>query len=370
MKKLVVFLILIMIFALPVAANESVYGEQIEASGADELSDALPDETRRLMENFGIGGVEDISEGLFTPQNIFENIFQFLKDGAKAPAKTGITALVLIIIFGAFSGFKREGEVFYTAELVLTVAIALSVIVPLFGVIQTVSEALKGASVFLFSFIPVFAVIITATGAVSTGSVAMATLMFAAQCVSAFASFGVVPLSSAYLSLSCCSAVSGQNVAGEIGQTVKKAAMWILSLMLTIFSGVLALQTTLAGAGDTLAIRTGKFVIGTLVPVVGGALSEALSTLCGSAELLKGSVAVYGIVALCLTALPVVVELILYRFWVFVCSFAAGVFSQQKTRTVLTAIDGVLSILVNILLLTSVTFVICLIIVTKAVGGK
>ena len=370
MKKIVLFFILMLLFALPVSANEEVYSEQLEKSGAVNLQNALPDETKSLMENFGIYGVEDISQELLTPQNIFKHIFSFLKSGAKAPAKTGITALVLIILFGAFSGFKREGEVFDTVELVLTVAVALSVIVPLFYVIQSVSEALKGASVFLFSFIPVFGVIITATGAVVTGSAAMATLMFAAQCVSAFASFGVVPLSSAYLSLSCCSAVSGLNVAGDIGQTVKKAAMWILSLVLTIFSGVLALQTTLAGTGDTLAIRTGKFVIGTLVPVVGGTLSEALSTLCGSAEVLKGSVAVYGIVALCLAVLPVVVELLLYRFWVFVCSFAAGVFSQQKTKTVLTAVDGVLSILTNILLLTSVTFVICLIIITKAVGGK
>lgn len=370
MKKLILFFILIMVFALPVSASENVIFEQAERSGANSLEEALPEETRELMKEFGAKNSHNLSPELFTPQNIFSHVFSFLKDGAKAPAKTGITALVLIILFGAFTGFKREGEVYDTAELVLTVAVALSVLSPLFSVIQSVSSALKGASVFLFSFIPVFAVIITATGAVTTGTTASATLMFAAQCVSAFATFGVIPLSSSFLSLSLCSSVSTLNVAGDIGQTVKKAAMWALAFVLTIFSGVLALQTTLSGAGDTLAIRTGKFVIGTLVPVVGGALSEAFSTLCGSAELLKGSVAVYGIVAVCLCLLPVIVELLLYRFWLFVCSFAAGVFSQSKTKAVIIAADSVISILVSILLFTTVTFVLCLLIITKAVGAK
>lgn len=370
MKKLVVFFVLMIIFALPVSASEDVLSQQFEKSGANGLQDALPDETRKLMEDFGFDSAESLSPEAFTPQNIFAHIFSFLKDGAKTPAKTGITALLLIILFGAFSGFKREGEVYDTAELVLTASVSLSVLAPLITVIGSVSSALKAASVFLFSFIPVFAVIITATGAVSTGAVASATLMFAAQCVSAFATFGVIPLSSSFLSLSLCSSVSTLNVAGDIGQTVKKAAMWTLALVLTIFSGVLALQTTLSGAGDTLAIRTGKFVIGTLVPVVGGALSEAFSTLCGSAELLKGSVAVYGIAAVCLCLLPVIVELLLYRFWLFVCSFAAGIFSQSKTKTVLSAADSVLSILISVLLFTTVTFVLCLLIITKAVGGK
>ena len=103
---------------------------------------------------------------------------------------------------------------------------------------------------------------------------------------------------------------------------------------------------------------------------MGATLSEAISTFCGSAELLKGSMAVYGIVALCLCLLPVLVELLLYRFWLFVCSFVAGVFSSQRVKAVITAIDGVLSVLISILLFTSVTFVLCLIIITKAVGGR
>ena len=370
MKKLVLILVLLMVFALPVSATEVHFNEQAEKSGATKLDDALPQNVKQLLSDFGIKSGENLSPEVFTPQNIFSHIFTFLKDGAKAPAKTGMMALVLIILFGAFSGFKREGEVYDTAELVLTVAVALGVLTPLFTVIESVSNALKGASVFLFSFIPVFAIIVTASGAVSTGAVASSTLMFAAQCVSAFATFGVIPLSSAYLSNSLCASPSNLNIAGDIGQTVKKAAMWILGLILTIFSGVLALQTTLSGAGDTLAIRTGKFVVGTLVPVVGGALSEALSTLCGSAELLRGSVAVYGIVAICLCLLPVLAELLLYRFWLFVCGFAAGIFSQQKTKAVISAADSVLSILISILLFTTVTFVLCLLIITKAVGSK
>lgn len=50
-------LLLPVLLALPVAAEEAdtaqIYGEQLEASGADDLIDTLPEETRRFMEGLG-----------------------------------------------------------------------------------------------------------------------------------------------------------------------------------------------------------------------------------------------------------------------------------------------------------------------------
>lgn len=66
MKRLKRFFFLLLLLpvllALPAAAAEAdtaqIYGEQLEASGADDLIDTLPEETRRFMEGLGITSLQ------------------------------------------------------------------------------------------------------------------------------------------------------------------------------------------------------------------------------------------------------------------------------------------------------------------------
>ena len=53
MKRiLITVVILIFVFAVPVSAD--VYSEQLELSGAQEIDNALPDDTERLLSDLGL----------------------------------------------------------------------------------------------------------------------------------------------------------------------------------------------------------------------------------------------------------------------------------------------------------------------------
>ena len=137
---------------------------------------------------------------------------------------------------------------------------------------------------------------------------------------------------------------------------------------MTVYIGVLTLQTTVNSAADGLALRTGRFLVGNFVPVVGGALSEALVTVQSSMSLLRSSVGAYGALVLVITILPVVIELCLWRLTLLVCSSVAALFGLDRSASLLKCTDAALSFLLGILLCCSAAFIVSLA-VTVSVGG-
>ena len=133
-----------------------------------------------------------------------------------------------------------------------------------------------------------------------------------------------------------------------------------MSFISTVFLGVLSIQTVVNAHADNLSMRTAKFIIGSAVPVAGGVLSEALGTLTASVSLLKSSVGIYGVIICCLIFLPIIIELILWRFSLWVADFVSLQFSLSKISSLLQSIDAVLSILIGVILLTAAMFIISL----------
>jgi len=369
MKKIILILILLLLFSLPVCAEESTGSAQLRLPNTHELNELLPTDAAEILNEAEIDINDPDMVKRITVRGVFSHIVEFIKTGGKAPAKTGVCILGIIILTAALSCIRGEGEISAATQTVCTAAVAGAVLLPLYSLIESTASAIKGTGIFMNGFVPVFAGIVTLSGNVTTSTLSSATLLAAAQGLSYFASFGVVPLMCAYLALSCCCSVSPLMAATGLSESVKKLAMWILSLIITLFTGVMSIQTMLSGASDSMAMRTGKFLIGSLIPLGGPALSEAASTLVGSADVLKHTAGIYAVIAVCACVLPLVIQLLLYRLWLFVSDIAAGLFSVGPIRTVVKAADSVLSVLISLVLFTAALFIICVLIVVKA-GGK
>lgn len=81
----------------------------------------------------------------------------------------------------------------------------------------------------------------------------------------------------------------------EFSALFQKAHKMLLALSMTLFSGMLAISRFAALSFDSLAARGIKFAVSATVPVVGGSLAEAMSSVAGSAMLLKNAVGIAGV---------------------------------------------------------------------------
>ena len=368
-KKILLVLFLIFIFSINVNAEENdIYKEQLEISKADELSDTLPHNIQEYLEQYSI----DLSDYNWVNnigyQNVFSHIWYFLSGGAKTQLASFGCVLGIILLSAALLG-NSGGSINQTVAYVTVISVAALLVAPLLSSINSCVEALKGCAVFISAFVPVFASILAAGGKVATSVSMSALLLGAANGMTYIANYVIVPLISGYLAVSISSSVSPLVNNSGLSESIKKVVFWIISLTSTIFVGILGIQTAVNASADNLSMKTARFIIGSAIPVTGGVLSEALSTLTASISLLKSSVGIYGVIVCCLFFLPILCELLIWRLGLFGTIFVSNIFSLPKLSGLLKAIDTVLSVLIGIILISCAMFVLSLTVVLNNGGS-
>lgn len=369
MKRIVIaFVIVLCLLCCGQASAEEVnindiYSEQFKASGAEDLSDSLPDEVKEKLDEIDISSSDISWTEYFTPQNIFQNMWSFIKGGGKRPLSSLVSLLAVLLFSSAIEGFYSENK---TVKYVVSIGVTAVVVLPVASTINACVSAVSSAGVFMLSFVPVFAAILVSRGKSVTAAGFSTVMLAVSQGVTSLCSFCLAPLTGMQLGLSVAGSTLQDINISSIGNAIKKASMWTLSLASTVLLGVLGIQTVVGGATDNLTSKTAKFVLGTALPVVGTTVSEALSTVRGCVKLLGTSVAVYGIVTLALLILPTILELLLWRISLLLGSSAAEMLGQTKAVALLRSVDTAVSFLLGVMILIGVLFIISLTVVAVA----
>ncbi len=364
-KKLIFIIAFLLLFSINALAEEDnsakeFYNNQYKNSGADGMQSALPDETRNFLNQNGINPEDSGFVNRLTAENVFSHIWSFIRSGAKAPLVSGAGILAIALLSAAIGSMDTWGGSSATVKYATALSAAALISAPALSVIQASINAMKGCSTFMLSFVPIYAVIVASSGGALT-AVSMSTLLLtAAQAISYISSFVVVPLLGGYMAISLASAVSPIVSQSGIAEGIKKISFWIMSLMTTVFVGILSIQTAVNASADTLSLKTAKFIVGSSVPVAGTALSEALTTVTASMGLLRSSVGVYGVIACCALFLPLLAELLIWRIMLTVTASVSDLFSAGELSSLLRSVDTVMSVMTGIILLTCAMFVISL----------
>ena len=361
MKKIVVLIVFFIAVLSPKAsAAENDYKQQFDASGAGEIKYALDEDSRSFLEENGIDAADYDFVNDISVSSVFSHISDFLKSGMKSPLKAGAMIAAIILMSAAFTSFNLEAEKFAPALYAATLAVTVIIAKDIWDCVLGAVNAAKGCSTFMLAFIPIFISIMAISGRTVTAAASNAVLLAATNFLSSAMSFFVLPLLGGYLSLSISSSVSPLLEKSGTVELIRKISVWAMSLISTVFIGVLSIQTAVNSAADTLTLKTAKFIVGSSVPVAGAALSEATNTVFASVSLLKSSVGIYGIVALCVILIPIVIELILWRLVLLLNASVSDIFSLSKISGLLRAVDTMLSTLLGIILFIGALFIISL----------
>ena len=368
MKKIIFIIVFIFLFSFPAHSETAIDKELSEAIGTEDIKGSLDDNTADFLEQYGINpDSTDWVENL-SAENVFKHITEFLKSGMKRPFKSGAALIGIILIASALTSLGTDSGRFAPALYAAILAGATIILGDMWQSITTTVSAIKGASVFMLGFVPSFAAVTALSGQTATSISMSSLLLFAAEGISSFASFMVLPLTGSYLSLCLSEGVSPLIKGAGVSSALKKLSNWAMSLITVLFTGILGIQTAINSTADSLGIKTAKFIVGTSVPVAGAALSEAASTIYSSMSLLKSTVGMYGVVAICVIMLPILCELLIWRLTLNTCLAVASMFEIPKFADFIKAVDTVISVLVGMLLLIVGMFIICLTIVVTAGG--
>ena len=295
-------------FALEEETTDN-YSSFYESSGADSLDDSLPDDVKDTIDSAGI----DISNWQSmlspSPKKIISMFADIARGSFKKPIKDMIIIAGVVVLVGLIKGTAAAENFSEPLNIVIGCAVAITVFASSAGVISQGMSAVEVTSDFMLALIPVLAGIMTAAGnptlALTYGSFAMA----AAQAATQTAGNIIMPLCGAFSAFGMSASLSPELKLTKLADMIKKLTIGVLSFVAAAFSAVLGLKSLLAGSADTLASKGIKLALNSAVPIVGGALSDAYSSIIGSVSLLKSTVGVFGVIAVVMIDLPVVLQL-------------------------------------------------------------
>lgn len=360
---------------LPLDSGEFDYQDQmdeyLEGGNVGQLPDLIPPSARELLPESG-DNIGKILEGL-TPQVLFSRLIQSIRKTFSAPLRL-LTSLIGVILLCAVLGsfntsFGKSGMV-PIFNVVICVFISGIIIQPVVTCIVSAASAIREFSIFILTFIPIFAGVITAAGQPLTGAAYNLFVFGMCQWASQLITSTFVPLLCAYLSLSLISAVCPRMKLADAVAGIKTFVTWCLGLVLTIFVGLLTIQSVVAAGGDSITIKTTKFFIGSLVPVVGGALSDMFMAAQGCIQLVKGTVGAFGVAITLLSFLPILLQTATWYMAINLGGIISSIFGVREITKLLKAISATLGVLMAVILFYALLVIISTTLLIVAFRGN
>lgn len=314
MKKLMTIIlsaVLMLAFGADAGAEEPAdIASLAEDYGVSDTADSLPYDAAEFLRENNI--FPDDPDGItsLSPKTVISYMTEKLKHSAASPLRlfgTVFSVIILAAAGGAAADIVQSGsEKIYRTAAVLA---AVGVTVPsLESCLDTAADTLIRGSDFLVCYVPVFTGIAAASGSVTASAGYSMTVLLLAQAAVKIASEVLVPVISVCMAMNIIDAVNPSFSLSSVTGLLKKWTSLLLGLMMTVFTGLLSIQSIVGTSADTLGVKTAKFVVSNFVPIVGSAVADAYTTMRSGLGLLKGTAGAFGIIALCVILLPPVIE--------------------------------------------------------------
>lgn len=147
-------------------------------------------------------------------------------------------------------------------------------------------------------FFPVIAVGLASQGAVgSSTALYLGSAMFSTLLCNTLASVAV-PIIFLFLSFAIAHSAIGEGTLKKGKDLVRKGIEWFLKTILSFFISYMGITGAISGTTDAAKLKAAKTAISSMVPVLGGTLSNASEAILIGAGLAKNAAGIYGIYAM------------------------------------------------------------------------
>lgn len=290
--RLIISLCIVLILTLPVSA-EDLLQRQAELAGVDQLEDALGDDARKMMAEVDPLEQTNLFEGALS---IFKNALKSNEGTLKTALRTLVHILLIVIlclIAEVFLSEKGAGVVTVAGTLAI-MAFCASDFYAMVGLGKKTMEEVRGFSDVL---LPVMVSAATMSGSLTGSGIVYTLSTVFSNLLVRFSNSILVPAVYAYLALAMTDTVLQQSGLKRLRELLGWVIENGLKAVVYVYTGFLSVTGLLTGAADEAALKATKAALSGTVPVVGGIISNAASSVLSGAVVLKNAVGVFGMLS-------------------------------------------------------------------------
>lgn len=376
-KKILIVIFLIALILIPVCAfaqeeyNEEEYNQTLEQFDLSFLEE-LDEDTYKVLDELGLTDFDYNKIIDFSFSDIADYLKEMIADGVKKPLYSCGIILLIIILSSFFQGFREsvnDSEMISLLSTVSALVIAVLLVSQLKYSISSACAAISVCADFIFAFVPAFCIIVAASGNTVTAFSTNTLLLSLAQALNFISKNIFLPLSNCFLAIGICSGIRSELNLQQLIYNLKKYLTTAISVFATAFVSILSIKTAVSARADAIGLRSMRFAINSVVPVIGGAISEGLLSIQAYSSLIKSSVGIVGIIAVLTVFVPPVLNVSFWRLFLSLCRTVSDIFNDRSVSSVLKAFEDSLLIMNVILILSMVTTIISIGILIAARGS-
>ncbi len=282
--------------------------------------------------------------------------------------KLMISVVIIIIIHSIFKaiienlGNSSSSKVAYFVQYLVIVTLITNTFIT---ILDLTKESINNIVDFMNLLIPLLITLMLTTGSLVTTSITEPILIFMVNFIGNFIVSFLIPLLLVAITISIISNVSDKIQINRLSKFLKSSIIWILGIILTIFSCTLSLEGTLSSSVDGLTGKTAKAAVSSFIPVVGKILGDTVDSVIGCGNVLKNSVGIIGVIIILGISLVPIIKILIFWISFKITSAVCEVVADEKIIKLIDQIADSYKILLAILISVSVMFIIGITIVLK-----
>ncbi len=344
----------------------NVYAEDnVNKLGLEEYVDILDEhiENSQLGDVFNVKNIsKDLMEGKGIQYNniVGQLLNIFLKEIFIA-LKGAISIMIILVFISILKNLEiQEGSgVIQIADFVCFLSLSIIMITTF---IQTVS-AFRATCITVTTLMqvisPFLMAVLIATGGITTTGIIQPLLLFISSFIGYIITNLIVPFLSISVAFNIIHSLNSKVGLSKMSKIFSSSSIWIIGIVLTVFLGVLSLETSITSSVDSLAIKTTSAAVSNFIPVVGKLFSDSFETVVGATKIVSKVGGTLGILAIiCVMFIPVIKIIAISVIYNILAALCEPICKDEKILKIISNFASIYKTMSGILIGIAIIFVI------------
>jgi stage III sporulation protein AE len=235
---------------------------------------------------------------------------------------------------------------------------------------QVCSSAVETMTVTMQALLPILVPLLITMGGFASGGILNPLIVTAITIFNSVLQRFIMPAIYVSCIFILVNSLSEKDYVKKLALLIRGAAVTVMGLSVTLFSGLTMLQGIVTKTADGMLAKTAKYSVDNFVPIVGGFAADSLDLILSCAAIIKNGIGIFGLIIL-LTLLIIPLVKILAVALVF--KITAVVIEPIGNKTISDCVNEVGNTVITlaiILFLAAMMFIIFLSVIISIGGGS
>ena len=294
---------------------ENIMNEQLDSMDLSELEELLNEAPAEMTiaDEISVNSIiNDLLNGqpIFDSENLMDNIKELFFIEVRSSLILGCEILAVCIIIGLLNNFSNSfgsKTVSSLGTMICGFVIIALCIGSFYQTYNSCSSTMDVMSTTMTILLPIMIPLLISMGGISSGSIMDPVILASVTGFNFIMQHIVLPLIFLSAIFILINSITDKDYVKKLALFMRKGALFITGLTITIFSGITAVQGIMTKSADSLLMKTAKFSIDNFVPIIGGFAADSLDMVINCIGVIKSAVGLIGIVIIIsMLAMPVI----------------------------------------------------------------